>query len=189
MARIELRGTMELKIVAAKLKAAGGGQVVREMNKSLKISATPVVRAAQANVRGISSSGGRGGASARAARAAAALGRRKRPSERAKTKAHRGAGLRATTARAVSAKVSVTSRSASLRVRAAQSKMPRDQRSLPRRLNRGRWRHPVFGRDYQWVTQTASPEGWFDRAADRQGRQARDNAIKVVTHYYDHLMD
>lgn len=56
--------------------------------------------------------------------------------------------------------------------------MPPDQRKLPAYMNRGQWKHPVFGGD-RWVTQAVTP-GWFDRPAIRHGRRVRESAIKVV---------
>jgi hypothetical protein len=185
--RIELRGTAEFGAVSRALKAAGNGAIAREMNRELKAGAGPLVEDAQRRVRGLNVRTSRGGASARAARAKAALGKKKRPSDRLKDRAHKGAGLRDTVARATSAKTSVTSRSASLRVRAAQAKMPPDQRKLPRYLNDGRWRHPVFGNHTAWVTQTAPP-AWFDDAAESTGPKVRDNAIAIVGKYLDHIV-
>jgi hypothetical protein len=131
--------------------------------------------------------GVRGGASARAARAKAALGKKKKPSDRLKMRAHKGSGLRATVARAVAPKISSTKRSASLRVRAAQAKMPPDQRKLPRYLNEGRWRHPVFADREKWVTQTADP-AWFDDAANAKGPEVRRNAVVVVGDYLNRIV-
>jgi hypothetical protein len=185
---IEIAGTADFKTVARKLHEAGDGKIAREMGKALKASASPLVEDAQRRVRSLAVSGVRGGASARAARAAKALGRRKKLTEKAKLKAHRGSGLRATTARATAAKVTTGARSASMRVRAAAAKMPADQRKLPRYLNTGKWRHPVFGQsDKPWVTQVAPP-AWFDDAAEAKGPEARDKAIKVVGEYLENIV-
>lgn len=127
----------------------------------------------------------RPGASARQARAQFALRNRRKASERLKTRTQQHAGLRATVARAVSAKVSSGARSSSLRVTAAQAKMPPSQRKLPRHLNTGRWRHPTFGRE-PWVTQTAPP-AWFDDAMSETGPRVRDRAITIVGDYIEKL--
>lgn len=187
MARVELRGTADFRKVAQALKRAGEGPVVREMNKALRAGADPLVQEARRRVRATPVKGGRGGASARAARAKAALGKKKKPSDRAKMKAHKGSGLRETIARAVSPKITSTARSASLRVRAAQSKMPPDQRKLPRYVNEGRWRHPVFADRKTWVTQTADP-AWFDDSANAKGPEVRRNAVVVVGNYLNRIV-
>jgi hypothetical protein len=56
--------------------------------------------------------------------------------------------------------------------------MPPDQRKLPMYMNRGQWRHPVFGGP-RWVTQAVQP-GWFDRPARRHAPRVRDGAFRVV---------
>lgn len=195
--RIEIRGTAEFRQLAKKLKAAGsdGKGLRREMTKGLRKAAQPIVEQAQQNARGLpvaghpvgqtGSRGGRGGASARAARAAAGLGKRK-AGDRAKLKAHRGAGLRQHVARTVSAKVQASAKGASLRVRSDGKKMPVDQQSLPAAMNRGEIRHPVFGNRRVWARQTMPP-GWFDRAGRSKGPAARDQAADQVKTYLEGL--
>lgn len=58
-------------------------------------------------------------------------------------------------------------RTASVRIRMRSSQMPSDQYKLPKYMNKGKWRHPVFGNTDNWVTQTASPAGWFDETFNR----------------------
>lgn len=198
-ARIEVTGTADFHRAALALKAAGENKLAREMHKALRKGAGPLVEDAQRRARALPmkaiperaskkppAATIRGGSAARLARAQSALGKKKRPSDRLKMRAYAGSGLRDTVARATSAKTSVTARSASLRVRAAQAKMPHDQRRLPRYLNRGQWRHPVFGGD-QWVTQKTSP-AWFDDAAKAKGPAVRDDAIKTVGEYLDKIV-
>ncbi|MDF2968361.1 MAG: hypothetical protein K0Q93_2139 [Nocardioidaceae bacterium] len=187
MAR-RIAGTEDFTRLARDLKAAGttGKGLRRELGKALRKGTAPLVDEARRNVQGLEVRGVRGGASARAARAARALGKRKRVTDKARMRAHRGSGLRATVARSVSATVDTGGATARLRVRAAQAKMPPDQRKLPRYLNRGSWRHPVFGRD-PWVEQTAPP-AWFDDAGARKGPQVRDNAVQVVGEYLGKLL-
>lgn len=187
MPRVELRGTGDFRHVAQALKAAGQGPVVREMNKALRQGADPLVQEARRRVRTVPIKGARGGASARAARARAALGKKKKPSDRIKMKAFKGSGLRDTIANAVTPKITSTTRSASLRVRAAQSKMPPDQRRLPRHINTGKWRHPVFADREHWVTQTADP-AWFDDSAKAKGPIVRNNAVAVVGNYLNRIV-
>jgi len=45
-----------------------------------------------------------------------------------------------------------------------------------RYMNRGKWRHPVFGDRENWVTQHVQPRGWFDDPA----RFARQSVTKEV---------
>jgi len=205
VARIEVTGTADFHRAALALKAAGENKLAREMHKSLRKGASPLVEDAQRRVRALPMKATperigkdgkakrppattiRGGASARSARAHVALGKKKRPSDRLKMRAYEGSGLRDTVARATSAKTSVTARSAALRVRAAQAKMPHDQRRLPRYMNRGEWRHPVFSNEYRWVKQTTAP-AWFDDAAAEVGPGVRDDAIKTVGEFLDKIV-
>jgi hypothetical protein len=187
VARVEIEGTADFKALSRALREAGKGQIAREMAKGLREGAQPLVKQAQDNVRSLRVSGVRGGASARAARTLKALGKKKRPSERVKQKAHQGSGLRATVARATNVKLSTSARAASMRLRAQQAKMPADQRRLPAYLNKGKWRHPLFGNKERWYEQKAPP-AWFDDAAEKRGPQTRDKAVEVVAKYLEHIV-
>lgn len=180
MAGVKITGTDAFHRVARQCKEAGRGDLVRDMAKAMRQAAEPAKTEMQSMVRALTTSGGgRSGASARAARASYSLRNRKKLTEQAKLKAHRGSGLRDTTARAVRVRVSTSARSAAVRIRAQQSLMPPDQRKLPRYMNRGSWRHPIFGTRTAWVVQRVPP-GWFDKPANRHGPRAREEAVKVV---------
>lgn len=178
-AGLKITGTDDFHRLSRQLKAAGNGEVSRRMSKAMRDAVEPARREMQSSVRRVRSSGGRGGASARAARAAHATRNRKRLSDKARLKAHRGSGLRETVARATRTTVASSARSASVRIRAAQAQMPPNQRKLPRLLNRGHWRHPVF-KSGKWTTQTARPAGWFDRPAKKHAPRVRYAAVAVV---------
>lgn len=53
-----------------------------------------------------------------------------------------------------------------------------DGTNLPRRLNKGSWRHPVHGSD-TWVTQTIKP-GWFDQTLRRGAPKVRYRVRAVL---------
>ena len=64
--------------------------------------------------------------------------------------------------------------------------LPADQRRLPRYMNRGRWRHPVYkrpGGPDVWVTQTVTPPGWFTRTAEQQGPMVRRRVARIMHKY------
>jgi len=71
------------------------------------------------------------------------------------------AGLRASIARSVRIviKDSGYADQMGVRVKCDTSMLPADQRKLPRYIDRGQWRHPVYGHN-AWVTQTTTPN-WF----------------------------
>lgn len=177
-AGMKVVGTDAFQRVARELHAAGRGDLAREMTKGMRLAAEPVKQEMQTAVQALRTSTTRGGASARAARSTHALRNRKKLTERAKQKAHRQSGLLSTTARIVRATATASGRSASVRIRTHKTLMPADQRKLPWHLNRGEWRHPIFGGD-RWVTQKVQP-GWFDRPAKRGGPRVREEAYRVV---------
>lgn len=183
-----VQGAEKFQELARKLHEAGseGKGLLRELGKELRAGAKPLVDAARDNVQDLSVTGRRGGAAARAARARHALRNRKRPSERLKTRAYRRSGLRTTVANAVGAQYRSGRTSGWLRVRAAQAAMPTDQRKLPRYLNRGSWRHPVFGGD-TWVEQVAPP-AWFDDATKVHGPVIRGRALNAIDTYVEKLL-
>lgn len=94
----------------------------------------------------------------------------------------------ATLAIEVREKPSARVRTAGARIRMRSSVMPGDQAKLPKHMNYGRWRHPVFGSTAAWVGQSATPTGWFDETFNaRRGaaafaiQQAIVNAFNSTT--------
>lgn len=177
-ARVEIKGTSEFRVVAARLKAAGDGKLTRQMGKRMKTAAQPAVRAAQQAVKGLAVKGVRGGGGQQ--RRTGALAKRQTITERAQRAAFRNRGLRSHVARATRMIMKTSGWSAGVTIRARRSLMPTDQRKLPHYLNKGRWRHPVFGRRGRWVGQTAPP-GWFDQPMREHGPRIRDKAVEVVS--------
>jgi hypothetical protein len=182
---VKVEGTEEFRRLAVQLKQAGRGELRRELARAMKDAAAPVVQEAADRVRSLPVTGVGGGASARAARAAQALGRRM-AGDRGKLRAFRRAGLRATIARSVRAKVSTSGNSASVRIQVNRNMLPPDQRTLPGHLNEGTWRHPVFGDRDVWVAQMAPP-GWFDDPMRTGGPRIRQEAFDVVERFIDRL--
>lgn len=177
--QVKVVGTEQFQKLARDLKRAGDGRLARNMSKAMKRAADPMVQDMQSTVRGLTTlgGGGRGGASARAARSAHFL-RKRKATANALAKARAASGLRAAAANTVSAFVRSGGRSAGVTVRSRSSLMPADQQKLPMYMNRGQWKHPVFGGD-RWVRQVVQP-GWFDKPADRHGPRVRESAFKVV---------
>jgi hypothetical protein len=96
-------------------------------------------------------------------------------------KAVGGSGLRASAAKAL--KVEYRERATAkrpflgARVRMSSGSLPPEMRRLPKHMNYGSWRHPVFGnRDAQWVEQKATPVGWFDGTF----AQMKASALKAI---------
>lgn len=188
MSGVKVLGTKSFEVFAKKCREAGSGGkgLLREIRRALMDGAEPVAEEARRNVRALSSRGGRGGA--RAARTAFLVGRRKKPiSEHAKAELHASTGLRSSAARATKSMVTVGRNSAKAEIKVNASMMPANQRKLPMHMNTGQWRHPVMGNRENWVTQTVSPDRWFDRAMDRGGPKVRKEAFRTVRQFLDRI--
>ena len=173
--------------VAAALKQHSP-ELRKALTKGIGEAAKPVREQMRAAVTGLStSSSGGGGSKARLAHQtrnstrnmaeAAATGKRLL-SAKAFAKAQARSGLRASVARGVRIETR-TKGDAGVRIRAASSAMPPDQRKLPRLMNKGKWRHPVYGGS-GWAEQTVSPEGWFDKTAEAAGPTVAAAVTKAV---------
>lgn len=86
-------------------------------------------------------------------------------------------GLRKRVARTVKLRVRTGGSAAGVRVVAG----PRgtDVGQLARYMNKGRWRHPVYGNRENWVNQTVPP-GWFDRPTEHAGPPARREIAEAM---------
>lgn len=175
--------------------------VVKELRKALRDSAKPILDAERAAVRGLTFSttkversgvlrrktetttqgSGKTGGTAATRRAeakatanlatAAATGKTFKTAKQW-TALKRRSGLRESVARGM--RITATDRKGEMKVtvRTSASRMPPDQRSLPRLINYGRWRHPVFPRpgtsrkEWSWVYQTPNRVGWWWSTAE-----------------------
>jgi hypothetical protein len=176
--QVQIRGTQEFRVLAARLHAAGDRGLVRDMRREMRTAARPLQAAAQHNVQSLSSRGVRG--SGKHTRAGFDTARSRRITEQVRIRAAGRSGLRASTARATRIEVTNSARTARVRLKVNRAMLPPDQRLLPAHLNTGRWRHPVMGNRTRWVQQTATPPHWFDRAAQTHGPSARRAGIAVV---------
>lgn len=82
-------------------------------------------------------------------------------------------GLRRRIARAVGAQIGTTG----VKVQISRRVMG-NQASLPKRIDEGKWRHPVFGNSDVWVTQQGQ-RAWFENAVKRHTRGVQQ-AVKGV---------
>jgi len=93
----------------------------------------------------------------------------------------RSTGLRRRIARATSTQVRLSGRSPGVKVRVSKARMG-DQRNLPKLMNQGRWKKPVFGNRAVWAAQTSRPR-WFDDP----NRAARPMVRRRVKRVYDDI--
>lgn len=162
---ISVSGQRQLKTLSEKLKAAGDeGKGLRlELRRGLRKSAEPMLRAAQDAVRSISIKGTRGG------------GKWARYAHRPRAKS---IGLRESVADAMQIQARMGGQP-SVRLRVNVSRLPEDQRKLPRHMNRSEgWRHPVFGDRDVWAQQTGQP--YWENTLIPFGPQVRKEVIDVV---------
>lgn len=65
-------------------------------------------------------------------------------------------------------------------IRTSATYLPLDQKTLPRAMNRGQWRHPFFGNREFWVEQTTRPKGWFTQTAKKSRPQFEKAVTKAI---------
>lgn len=186
--RLEDAGFAEVSRI---LKAAGEDELRKRMTKEAREIAKPILAQMRADVLALDSSAKGSGGMARAKRTAAAVGKAESAfgySDRQIERADKRAGsLRAAVARSLRIVVKDTGYKVGVRIRTEGSRLPSDQRYLPRGLDSAKgWRHPVFGTG-EWVTQYGNPPGWFMTNA-RASRPLAERRLKaVVQKYVDEL--
>lgn len=158
MVDVRITGADQLYELNKRLKEADK-KLVTKLRKAIRTGAKPAVVATKAAVKTIPVTGSHGGGGK--AREGHHFDRSKAKSEeKRRAKARRASGLRTTIAGAIKLSVKTGARTAAVRIEVDESKLPPDQRSLPRHLDNPKgWRHPTFGRD-PWVAQKGSP--WFE---------------------------
>ena len=156
----------------------------KELLAGARAAARPILVQARANVMATNasnrSSGGLNSGAGRRTRAQLSSGK-SQITERRVRSAQRRSGLRASAARSLRIVARDNGKFWSgVKVKAEGNRMPADQRRLPKRMNRGSWRHPVMGNRHAWVTQVVTPDNWFDRAArDGRGQATRKLSLAV----------
>jgi hypothetical protein len=88
-------------------------------------------------------------------------------------------GLRQAIAAAMVVRTRTAGSSAGVRVMVDRNKLPADKRRLPILMNRGTWRHPVYGDREVWVSQRSQP-GWWDEPGQRLNPVLRQRMINVL---------
>lgn len=87
-------------------------------------------------------------------------------------------GLRQRIARSIGVQVKTGARSAAVRVRVSKAKMG-DQFKLPRLLNSGSFRHPVFGSS-TFVEQNQGSRGWFFDVGKRNKANVQREIVRAI---------
>lgn len=178
-----------------RVEGAGFAEVSRALNSAdkalrkamfdeLRAAAKPVVDDMKSSVLALDS---QGKAIGNAQRAAHGLKRTKKLTHKKVQNAVAGSGLRASIARAVHIKIADKGWKVGVRVRVDGTKLPADQKYLPRGLDSVKgWRHPVFGTD-SWAQQYGNPPGWFTSTAKAHRPLVQKRLERVVAKYANEL--
>lgn len=200
-ADLKITGAEQLAALAKRLKGAGndGKKLRKELLKGIRDAARPALADTRKAVRTIPVVGVRGGGRRQRERhkAGQALDRiYKRvddldfeelvaAEESAKARAKRGTGLRDSVARSLRLVTKTGSRIPLVRIQVDASKMPPDQRTLPKHLDsKTGWRHPTFGKD-PWVKQVGQP--WFSVTIERHAPAVRARILKAMDDIADKI--
>lgn len=168
------------------LKAAGEGtgkdSLRGQMMAEIRAIAKPILEDQRRAVLALDS---RAVGHQSAKRAAASLKRSKNVDERKASRALGRSGLRASVARSlrIVVKDSGFSQQVGVRITSDGSKMPADERYLPRGLDSDKgWRHPVFG-GTGWAQQYGNPSGWFRSTAKAHHPMAQRRIEQVLRRF------
>jgi hypothetical protein len=138
---LTLQLTEQFEHVARYLREWNDTQFKKDLQKAMRNTAKPVVNEIKTRIRNMEVTGTRGG------------GRQQRV-----TRAGRPRGLRQSVASGVRFVSRFNGTNPSARFMLDASRLPADQRNLPRALNNPNgWRHPVFGDTSHWVQQRGQP--------------------------------
>ncbi|MFD0353515.1 hypothetical protein ACFVHW_07160 [Streptomyces sp. NPDC127110] len=150
---IRITNTGSLLELSARLRAAGGPPVRAAMHRRIRRAAEPLRDDLQRTVRTLPIRSA-GGAS------------RSGPSPTTRP-------LRATIAAAIRITVRTTGNPGA-KVWIDRGALPPDLRGMPKVMNTGRIRHPVFGNRRRWATQTTTPLWWENTIRRHRPRMERE---------------
>ena len=90
-------------------------------------------------------------------------------------------------ANSVRVEVRYTGRYTGVNIRASGARMPqRNMRRLPRYVDQGSWRHPVYGGP-AWVTQSSWSPGWFTDTGKAELPEVRKDMEQTINAYVRYL--
>ena len=96
--------------------------------------------------------------------------------------------LSAAIARSVTVSTRFSGRNTGVNIRASGAKMPeKNMRRLPKYVDRGSWRHPVYGNRKAWVVQQSWAPGWFTQAGRSELPAVRDDMNRTLNTYVRYL--
>ncbi|WP_371670028.1 hypothetical protein OG985_21745 [Streptomyces sp. NBC_00289] len=153
---VRILNTGSLLELQRRLRAAGGENIRSSMQRRIRRAAEPLKTDLQSTMRGLD---------------IRSEGRRGRPGGRSPTTRP----LRATIADSI--RISVrTGSSPGATVWIDKGRLPPDLKNMPKVINSGRIRHPVFGNRRRWATQWAQPPWWDSTVRQHTPRMEREVA-------------
>jgi hypothetical protein len=170
----------------------GADKVIRkELNEAIRAATKPIVQDMQSEITSWDSTATRTGGGA-AQRARVHVNRSRNRASATRTAARRlskgGFGLRRVIAASIQTKISYSGSRQGVRIRVDSARLGNAARNLPKNIDEGKWRHPVYGNRDVWVTQTGKP-GWFTATAQRHGpavhqqiQDAMNRALERIGH-------
>lgn len=174
---VRVAGADQMRKLARDLKKVDK-KLATKLRKSIRDAARPAVADAKTAITNLPVTGSRGGGGT--ARTEKHLERVKDPtSDKARIRAQRRSGLRRTIAASIKVDIRDGGKRAGVRIIVDASKLPTDQKTLPRRLNSKKgWRHPLFGNRDRWYTQRGRP--WFEVSIQRHARRVRKTILAAM---------
>jgi len=161
---------------------ADGKELRKQLNSAMRKATDEVIREEKKAVLGLSSKGERTNMQT-AVYAANTLKSKKAVSLNKFDKTVRTAGLRQSVANSIGRIIRYQGKDVGVRIRARASKMPPGMSRLPKKMNKGKWRHPIMGNRNAWVIQQVNPPGWFDATNRRMFPKIQSQVEAVVREY------
>lgn len=157
---VRILNTGSLLELQRRLRAAGGENIRSSMQRRIRRAAEPLKDDLQSTMRSLNiRSQGRGS------------GKRGGPSPTSRP-------LRATIADAIRISVRTSGRPGAT-VWVDKGRLPPDLKNMPKVINEGRIRHPVFGNRRRWTSQYASPP-WWDATVRRHTPRMEREVARVL---------
>lgn len=93
--------------------------------------------------------------------------------------ARRNTGLREQIARAITVRTKTSGKGAGVRISVQSGKLPPNKTRMPSLMNKGSWRHPLFGNRDDWYPQDVEA-GWFTDTLKGQSTNVRHELAAVL---------
>jgi hypothetical protein len=177
---VDKKSLNDLQRVAKALNSSENKKELQaDLNKAIRAAASPLVRDLKGAVRGVKVQG-RGRGYSRYGRRNAKL------TKTGKIRKNTDRGMRETIATKIQTDINKSATGAGVRIILARN-TPEDVRTMAGAMNKGKWRHPLFGNDKRWYPSSVSNPGWWDDTAKAGLPKAQQNVKRVLDVYVKRL--